>query len=239
MKTNRFVFPMVLILTILVLTFFIPIHVSAQEAKYPWEKQKDDKKNDTNTAFYIAVKPGIYSPQTNDLKDFDTGFNGEIMFGYRPHPNFAAEIGAGYFTSKGKESFAGQVYGISYSATADEQIDVVPVTLTLKGIYPIDKWELFALGGIGAYFVSGELKYKITANGMSISDKGKDSTAIFGGHLGLGFHYNITPRFFVGAEGKYLLTSKATLKGESFGVPLEAKFNLNGIVATAVLGVRF
>jgi hypothetical protein len=52
-------------------------------------------------------------------------------------------------------------------------------------------------------------------------------------------HYNITPRFFVGAETKYLWTNDAKLKGDILTVPVEVKFNLNGIIATAVLGLRF
>ena len=231
-KFLKFIF-----IVVLVLTFFIPIHLSAKEAKYPWEEQKNDNK--AETAYYFAVKPGIYSQQTSDLKGFDTGFNGEIVFGSRPNPNFAGEMGVGYFTTKGKESEAGRVGAITYSATAKEEISVVPVTFTLKGIYPIDKWELFALGGIGAYFVFGDLKLTGAVNGLSFAGTADDSATIFGGHLGLGFHYNITPKIFVGVEGKYLLTSKAKLEDELFGVPVEVKFNLNGILATAVFGVRF
>ena len=44
---------------VLMLNFLIPIHLSAQEAKYPREKQEDDKK----LGGYITLKPGIYSPQ--------------------------------------------------------------------------------------------------------------------------------------------------------------------------------
>ena len=217
MKTKGFVFSMVFVLIVLV-----PLCVSAQ-----------------NNKFYLTAKPGIYSPQTNYLEGFDAGFNGEIGFGYQPNKNFAAEMGLGYFATKGKESYAGRVDSMSYSATGKIAINVVPVTLTLKAIYPIDKWELFALGGIGAYFVSTELKLNIAADGISISDTMDDSTTIFGGHLGLGFHYNITPRFFLGVEGKYLWTSEAKTQGELFTVPFEAKGDLNGIIATAVLGLRF
>lgn len=217
MKTNRFVFPMVLILIILV-----PFNVLAQNEK-----------------FYLTAKPGIYSPQTNDLKDFDTGFNGEIALGRQFNKNFAAEMGLGYFNTKGKESFAGTIDTITYRVIADSKINIIPVTLTLKGIYPINKWDLFALGGIGAYFVSGDLKLNIAANGMSFSDTAEDKDTIFGAHFGLGLHYNITPKFFLGLESKYLWAGDAKLKDTLYGVPVEAKFNLNGILATAVIGVRF
>jgi len=217
MKTNRFVFPMVLVLTILV-----PLCASAQNEKG-----------------YLTAKPGLYSPQASDRKDFDTGFNGEIALGYQPNPNFAAEMGLGYFNTKVGWSEAGRVHGIRYRATAEGRIEVVPVTLTLKGIYPIDKWELFVLGGIGGYFVFGDLKAKIKTKDLSISGTSNETDTIFGGHLGLGVHYNITPTLFVGVEGKYLWTRYTELEREVFNVRVEREFNLEGIQATAVLGVRF
>jgi hypothetical protein len=60
-----------------------------------------------------------------------------------------------------------------------------------------------------------------------------------GGYLGAGIHYNITPRIFFGAEGKYLWTNKAKLEYEEFGVPLRVKFKMDGFIATAVIGIRF
>ena len=217
MKITKFVFATALILIVLV-----PLCVSAQ-----------------NNKFYLTAKPGIYSPQTSDLEGFDTGFNGEISFGRQFNKNFAAEMGLGYFATKAKDSEAGWVNGYSYSACADYEIGVVPITLTLKGIYPIDKWEIYALGGVGLYFVSGDLKFDMRFNGYSFSDSISNSDTISGGHLGLGVHYNLTPKFFVGAETKYLWTSDAKLKGDILTVPMEAKFNLNGFLVTAVIGLRF
>jgi len=207
---------------VLILTILLPLYVSAQ-----------------NNKFYIAAKPGIYSPQTNDLEDFDTGFTGEIALGLKFNKYASVELGSGYFQTKGEQSEAGFVNGYSYSAQADEKIGVVPVTLTLKGIYPINKWEIYALGGIGLYFVSGDLDLDMRINGYPFSASFSDRDTIFGGHLGLGFHYNITPRFFIGAETKYLWTGEAKLKDTFYGVPVEAKFNINGIAAMAVIGVRF
>lgn len=221
---------------VLMLTFFIPIYLSAQEAKYPWEKQKNDRKVDYNV--YIAVKPGIYSPQSSDLKDsdFDTGFNGEITIGCRLSPNFAVETAGGYFRTEAVERVSGEIYDLTYTGKVKANIDVIPITFTLKGILPLNKeLELFALGGIGAHWVFGELKVSGTLDGLSGWVKLDDSDWIFGGHLGLGFHYNITPRVFVGAEGKYLWTSKAKLENQG----LEAKFKIDGILATGVIGFRF
>jgi len=212
-KFLKFIF-----MVVLVLTFSIPIQVLAQDL------------------YYISAKPGIYSPKLNDC---DTGFNGEIAFGWRPNPNFAAEMGVGYFETEAKERFRGQLGGITFTGRITADIEVIPVTITLKGILPYKQWEFFGLGGIGAYIVSGDLKARGTVGGLSGAVDLEDSATIFGFHLGLGFHYNITPTIFVGAEGKYLWTSEAKLQDEVFGVPIEAKFKMDGILATAVIGLRF
>lgn len=62
---------------------------------------------------------------------------------------------------------------------------------------------------------------------------------ILGVYLGAGIHYNITPKIFVGVEGKYLWTDTVKLEYEEFGAPLEVKFKMDGIIATAVIGFRF
>ena len=176
---------------VLLLTFLIPVNVFAEPP------------------FYIALKPGVYSPQSSDLEGADTGFNGEIAFGYCFNRNIAAEFGTGYFTM----------------GTFD--INVFPLTLTLKALLSYKRWEFFGLAGGGVYIVSAY-------------DYGEsDTDAVLGGYLGGGLHYNITRRIFVGAEGKYLWTDKAKLRDEAYGIPLEAKFKMDGIIATAVMGIRF
>jgi hypothetical protein len=58
-------------------------------------------------------------------------------------------------------------------------------------------------------------------------------------YAGGGLHCNIMPKIFVGVEGKYLWTDKAKLRDEVNGIPLEANFKMDGIIATAVIGMRF
>ena len=216
-----------LILASLMLTILIPQYVSAQDS------------TQDSRYFYMTLKPGIYSPQTSELEGFNTGFNGEIAFGWQPIKYFAAELGVGYFNTEGSESVAGTVNGFNFGARGEFQLDVLPVTLTAKLIIPYKKWEFFGLGGVGAYFLWADFKENGTINGTPFSRKLNGDDVIFGGYLGLGIHYNITPRIFVGAEGKYLWTDKANPEMSSNAGSLEAKFKLDGIIATAVLGFRF
>ena len=203
-----------ILMGILALTFLIPINVFAEPP------------------FYITFKPGIYSPQSSDLDS--SGFNGEIAFGFRFNPNIAAEFGIGYFNTE-KEVTA---VGATYAVQEKFDINVIPVTLTLKVILPYKRWELFGLAGGGVYIVSAQSDYHNDYYDNHY-DYEYDSDAVMGGYLGGGLHYNIAPGIFVGVEGKYLWTDKAKLNDEAYGVPLEAKFKMDGIIATAVMGIRF
>jgi opacity protein-like surface antigen len=203
----------------LALTFLIPINVLAQPP------------------FYLAIKPGIYSPQSSDLDGFDTGFSGEIAFGYRLTPNLAGEIGVGFFYTHGENTVGGATYG-----GQEFDIYVYPITFTLKAILPYKRWEFYGLAGVGVYIVSGPYEYHdhhYDNHHHDYDDDDYDYDAIFGGYLGAGIHYNITPRIFVGAEGKYLWTDKAKIEYGGFGPPYDLKFKMDGIIATGVFGFRF
>ena len=199
---------------VLVITFLIPIYVSAE------------------TPFYLTYKPGMYSPQSSGL---DVGLSTELAFGYRFNPNIAAEFGFGYFNTQ-KE-----VRGVGATRVIREECDyyVVPLTLTLKAIFPYKKWEFFGLGGGGVYIVSGPYNLDHYGDYDDYGDFNPHVDAVLGGYLGGGIHYSLTPRIFLGVEGKYLWTEKVKLNGERAGIPLDAKFRLDGIIAAAVIGVRF
>jgi hypothetical protein len=212
-----------ILMVILVLTFLIPINVFAK------------------SPLYISFKPGVYFPQSNDLESFDTGFSGDIAFGFRFSPYIAAEFGVGYFNTEGE---------VTYMGREEFDLDVFPITLTLKAILPYKKWEFFGLGGAGVYIVSGPFDadddyydyyydhYYYYYDHYYYDHYDYDYDAVFGGYLGAGIHYNITPTIFVGVEGKYLWTDKVN-GDEVFGIPLETKFKMNGIIANAVFGIRF
>jgi len=179
---------------------------------------------------YITLKPGIYSPQSNSLKHFDTGFNGEIAFGHRFNPNVAIEAGIGHFNTEAT---------FRYPFRANIHYNVVPITLSGKLIWPADKWEFFGVGGLGAYIISMDTKVSGTINSWSGRASFKDADTVFGAHLGLGCQYNITPKLFVGAEGKYLWARPARLRDHTRGITFDARPRMDGVLATAVMGFRF
>ncbi|HVN95021.1 MAG TPA: outer membrane beta-barrel protein [Syntrophorhabdaceae bacterium] len=180
---------------------------------------------------YFVLKGGIYSPQTNDLSGFNTGFNGEIAFGHYFAKNLAGEGSIGYFHSSASQN--DDISGIPVSERV--KIDVMPVTVALKGSIPVEDLEFYGLGGIGAYFVWTE----VDVSSATASASPSDTDAVFGGFLGLGVNYNVTPNVFLGVEGKYLWTTKAKFRDTAFGAPLNADYHLDGIQATFNIGYRF
>jgi opacity protein-like surface antigen len=174
---------------------------------------------------YVVVKGGIYSPQTGDLNGFDTGFNGEVAFGRYFGKNLVIEGSTGNFETSGKKD----LFLTSDSSPTTVHFRVVPLTLAFKGLIPADKFEFYGMGGVGAYFLETDIDR--SDNSRRRYDSDTDSETLFGGFLGLGATFNIAPRFFVGAEGKYLWTTTATV--------INGKTNLNGILATLNFGFRF
>lgn len=166
---------------------------------------------------YIIAKGGIYSP-TGGLDDlnFGTGFNGEVAWGHYFSPNFALELGGGYFES--------------------DDTRVVPLTATGKGIYPTGNWELFAEVGVGVYFA--KFRGILSDPALGTVNIDEDDT-VFGLTLGLGVNYNITEEFFLGIGGKYLLTTDAEFMGSATGGPVPLETDLDGYIVTAIFGFRF
>ena len=68
-------------------------------------------------------------------------------------------------------------------------------------------------------------------NGVKFSDE----DILFGGFLGAGINYNITPAAFLGLEGKYLWTDKTDLSDSGW----RQKHKLDGWLATFNIGFRF
>ena len=182
---------------------------------------------ESGVPYYAVLKGGIYSPQNSNLDSFDTGFNGNFAMGYYLNKNYAFELESGYFHSSANKSVNNQFL----SGKGTLNINVVPLTLALKGIIPIDNFELYGIGGGGAYFAWSDSS--VAVNNQNRSSSNNYNQTLVGGFLGVGVNYNITPCVYVGLEGKYLWTSSLTVDN------IDTDTNLNGIIATFNLGFRF
>jgi len=191
---------------------------------------------------YMSLKPGMYSPQSSDLKNFDKGFNWELSFGHQYNSHFAAEMAVGTFMTKANAQIIGQeiVQGTTYHYTTDTtaNIKVMPITVSLKGIIPVNHTDFYGMMGIGLYSATARIKasgsiYDINGNLLDTVDaRYKDTESVFGFHAGVGFNYNLNSILFVGAEAKYLFASEAKFNNFS-------SVRLDGILGTAIIGFRF
>ena len=165
---------------------------------------------------YLLLKLGVYLPQSEDMNEYEDGFNGEIYYGRYFHKNFSSELGAGYFKSDSKDSNFGDV-----------TVSTFDILYNLKGIYRIGRFELFAGPGVGVYFTKG---YDYSS---SLSTEWKPA---FGGHVLAGCNIDVSAEWFLGLEAKYFwATTKDPIipQGGAFGT------HLDGLTGAATLGWRF
>jgi opacity protein-like surface antigen len=185
---------------------------------------------EAQTSNYAVLKAGAYFPNSGDLNGFNTGFNGEIAYGYYFNKNIAGELALGYFQSSGK----GSASGSGYTASANGDIYSVPLTAALKAIYPMDKWEFYALGGIGAYYCNANVNGSITRGIFTFVGSDSHSDVSFGGFLGAGANLNLDKNWFIGVEGKYLWTKpQFSFVGQNIDV------SFDGWTLTGNVGFRF
>jgi opacity protein-like surface antigen len=186
---------------------------------------------------YLALKGGIYSPsqdfdlgEVNVENTFDadakSGVAGEIAFGRFFSPSFALELGIGYFKSKA-------TLPDELSATRNIDFNVIPVILSAKVFVPIGPVFPFGEFGVGAYFSEFDVSDNVNTF---------EGTATFGIHAGAGVNTFVSPRVFVGLEGRYVWNDPSfggqeiNLNGDDYSL---RGFKLNGFTMLAVLGLTF
>jgi outer membrane protein W len=172
----------------------------------------------------VTLKGGIYSPQQDPVKDFGSGLNGEISFGGYYTPNSIFELGVGYFETEGDGVI---VLPGGAIIPADVKLTVIPVTASIKWLYPSGSFEPYVEAGAGVYVADTD----ISGGGVSLSDRYTN----FGVHLGLGANFDITKRVFIGVEGRYLWMAEHKFK---LGQGTE-DVELDGVTGTINLGYRF
>ncbi len=89
---------------------------------------------------------------------------------------------------------------------------------------------------MGAYFAKFDGTLNNPVVGIIAFD---DDDAVFGLNLGFGVNYNISEEFFLGIEGKYLLTSDAEFGSVATNGSASLETDLDGYIVTGVFGFRF
>jgi len=172
---------------------------------------------------YLIGKVGAYIP---DESNVNTGFNGEIGYGFNlvPRPGLLAIEGTlGYLYADSK-----RLDGYKFQA------DVMPLAVSLKAGVEAKPFTFYVGGGFDLLFVSMEAKYR---NWYRSSDS--DNDVIWGGHVMAGVTVDINPHMFVGAEVKYLATQDMSMSFFDRYGDTNFTGDLNGVSISAVFGVRF
>jgi hypothetical protein len=112
----------------------------------------------------------------------------------------------------------------------------VPLTLTAKGIYPINNIEIYGGAGIGIYIWKADFD---ASQAGAVSDSDDDDGAEFGFHVMAGVNFNISDNLFLGIEAKHIWTGEVTAEFELAGSDLEEETDLNGFTITGLIGFRF
>lgn len=192
---------------------------------------------------YLIGKAGAYIPDDSKV---DTGFNGEIGYGFdlMPGPGMLALEGTvGYFNAQQSEDYytgTTNAYGFKNSYQVTFDADVVPLALSLKAGIESGRLTLYVGGGVDLLFVSMEMKYGNNYRD-SYYDRSRysddDNDVIFGGHVMAGATFDINPRMFVGLEAKYLATDDMDMS--FYGGQDNLTGDLSGVTISAVFGFRF
>lgn len=157
---------------------------------------------------YLAFRGGAFMPRGDAIDQlpgysFNTGFGGEIALGRRFTPNVAAEVGLGTFGVATDEIPAAFWDGFSWwDGTAKGEVRATPLLASIKAILPLQGFELYALGGLGMYFVSAKETYTVPAAGWSDSHTSSDSPIGF--HFGAGAMIPLAPKWNLSLEGRFV-----------------------------------
>ncbi len=190
----------------------------------------DDKEN----LNYVQISSGVYQP-TGDLDDagYDSGINISGAFGRYFGKHMVLEGGVSFFYSE--RDFVGSTSAAGFYVEEDT-VGILSATATAKGVYPIGKVELFGGAGIGVYFVGFDVDITASNLGNVSTD---DEDAVFGFHITGGGNYNITERFFLGGEVKYLWTDDVEIIKLISDIPVRLQGDLNGYTVNITFGFRF
>lgn len=185
--------------------------------------------------YYLSVKGGSLFPNTDTagLNYFKTGYNVEVAVGTRIHRYLAIEAGAGYFESEKNGStsiISVDTFGNITRTDFTPKVSVIPITLTLKGVVPINMVDLFIGGGGGGYYAKYKNKLETNTFGWVFDGNGN----AFGYHVVGGVDINISNSLAVGAEIKHIF-----VKPDFDFSEFKEKIRLDGTIVNASLKYKF
>ena len=183
---------------------------------------------------YIQGQMGVFLPGEDlDDADLDNGFHGALSYGRYITENVKLE---GTLDSSGMEREFTGINALAGSYSRDEHVSVSSILVALKGEYPVGSFDIFGGVGLGVYGI--HLDSEIDSQKLGTFDT-DDDDSVFGAQFSIGTNYNITERFYIGVEGKYLWTEDAEISKRTAEIPIEYDGDLSGYSLAFTAGWRF
>jgi outer membrane protein with beta-barrel domain len=170
---------------------------------------------------YVVGKIGAAIPNHHDLDGFDNGLALEATAGWKLLPILAMEGSIGHYGVG-----TGTYFDPYWGAYGKDDLSATYVQGSVKVIAPLPKIDLYALAGLGVYFVSVEGHGTDAAGYWSYSD---DDTTL-GVHLGVGATLHLNSLVTLGAEAKFV-AANAHLGG--------VDTRIDSALVSATLGLAF
>jgi opacity protein-like surface antigen len=191
---------------------------------------------------YFELKAGQFKG-TGDLSEENApnGSNIEFSVGHRFFKYFAAEVSYGrYRIERDVDTFVIQRVGIDYFYSGHETLNVYPLLVSGKFLYPVEDGFFYVGGGYGRYQVVDLIEMEEDSASLGHrEDDVRANDTVNGYHLMLGAMYDINSSWTVGFEYKRVMTEEAELKDHFFGDSYSEKTDVDGRMISGMIQLRF
>ncbi len=207
MKKTALISAIILVFSLFVFTLF-PSFAAAQR-NYDYQPNSN----------YVVIKLGGYSPVSNELTGYDTGFNGEAAFGHYFNRYFATELGVGHLQT------SGTAFCVALNAFCTEDIDATYVEATAKAVFPVPYYYSRGYGPLMDFYLGGGVGVYFANDNVDAIDFHRSDTVPGFQILG-GTDFNLNRNVFLGLELKYM-----------YAKPFDT--DIEGMIFTGNIGFRF
>jgi opacity protein-like surface antigen len=188
----------------------------------------------------VGFKLGGYSPQSDELYNFDLGAIGEVSFQHNFTQFFGIGAGFGFFQTNNKTnaevvSQVDPATSIVTNTSLDQTLKTTYVMLNATLMIPVGEFVPYVEGGGDLYFISTDESFSsrsvVIPTGEVVSSTSGSITTndqAVGYHVGAGVNWFFTNDYYIGLGGRYIWAKSSDLK-----------IKIDGVMATVNLGVRF
>jgi len=196
---------------------------------------------------YLEIKGGQYKP-LGDLRErrAPNSSNIEVSIGHRFFKYFAAEVSYGHFRIEADTETAVLVHPVygNFFFKSHDTIDVYPLLVSGKILWPVDDGFFYVGGGYGRYQVVYVGEFQVDSSLGHDEDNFRGTDTVNGWHYMLGTMYDINDSWTIGLEYKQVTTETAELEDAVFiGTEAELsgtyKTDVDGRMISAFIQMRF